>query len=65
MLTGFVDNRWAYRLLALGLLLAAWWAVAAANVWDDLFVPDPGAVWHRLIEGVTLRAGPAAISASS
>ena len=51
-----------YRLLALGLLLAAWWAVAAANVWDDLFVPDPGAVWHRLIEGETTHDGQVGLS---
>ncbi|MDX6655554.1 MAG: hypothetical protein QOH62_347, partial [Solirubrobacteraceae bacterium] len=29
------------RLLALALFLAAWWTVAALNVWPDLFVPDP------------------------
>ncbi|WP_432923377.1 ABC transporter permease [Microbispora sp. CA-135349] len=30
------------------LLAAIWWAVAAARVWPEVFVPSPGAVWRQL-----------------
>ncbi len=30
------------------LLLAIWWAVAAAHIWPEVFVPAPGAVWEQL-----------------
>lgn len=46
-------GRVALRAAALLALLAIWWAVAAADVWPDLFVPAPDAVWDRLIESET------------
>jgi taurine transport system permease protein len=50
------------RLLALALFLAAWWTVAALNVWPDLFVPDPAKVWARLIDGETIHQGQKGLS---
>lgn len=41
------------RALALGILLGAWWLVTELEVWSELFVPRPSAVWERLIEGLT------------
>lgn len=47
----------AVRLLALAVFLAAWWAIAEADIWSDLFVPDPSAVWDRLVDGETVHNG--------
>ncbi len=42
----------AFALRAGGVLalLALWWAVAAAGVWPEVFVPKPSSVWDSLIE---------------
>lgn len=37
------------RLGAVALLLAAWWAVAAAEIWPPVFVPAPDDVWHQFL----------------
>ncbi|GAB2833652.1 ABC transporter permease [Actinocorallia aurea] len=36
-------------------LLALWWAVAAAGIWPEVFVPKPSSVWHALIETSTVQ----------
>ena len=50
------------RVLALAVLLAAWWIVAALDVWPDVFVPDPDQVWNRLIDGETVHQGQKGLS---
>ncbi|GAB3689838.1 ABC transporter permease [Actinocorallia lasiicapitis] len=47
----------ALRLGAVAVLLALWWAVAASHLWPPVFVPSPGSVWERLIDGVTTHDG--------
>ncbi|MFF1695783.1 ABC transporter permease [Streptomyces sp. NPDC058257] len=50
--------RWtALRLLALGVLLAAWQAVVAADVWPRVLVPSPGDVWHAFVQASTVHDG--------
>jgi len=39
------------------LALCAWWLVAAARIWDPVFVPSPGAVWQQLIRTSTEHDG--------
>jgi taurine transport system permease protein len=55
-------GRTGIRLLSLAVFLAAWWIVAKANVWDDLFVPDPDQVWARFQESVTVHDGVEGLS---
>src|SRR4051812_387536 len=55
-------SRTGLRLLSLAIFLGAWWAVAEANVWDDLFVPDPDQVWARFKESVTVHQGQKGLS---
>ncbi|HEY8584183.1 MAG TPA: ABC transporter permease [Capillimicrobium sp.] len=43
-------GRVAVRAVSLAVLLAAWWIVAELDVWPDLFVPSPDAVWDRFVE---------------
>lgn len=43
--------------LPVALFLGAWWLVSALEVWDELFVPRPGAVWDRFVESVTVHDG--------
>ncbi|GAA1633105.1 ABC transporter permease [Catellatospora bangladeshensis] len=38
------------RLGAVVLLVAAWWAVAAAEIWPQVFVPAPQAVWQQFLD---------------
>lgn len=45
-----------------GLLLGAWWLVAALHVWPELFVPAPQAVWARLVDSVTVHDGRVGLS---
>lgn len=49
----------AFALRAGGVLalFALWWAVAAAGIWSEVFVPRPGAVWDKLIETSTVHDG--------
>ncbi|RFC69924.1 ABC transporter permease [Streptomyces sp. AcE210] len=50
--------RWtALRLLALVVLLAAWQAVVAADLWPRVLVPSPGDVWHAFVEASTVHEG--------
>src|SRR4051794_4926976 len=55
-------RRVALRTLSLAVFLGAWWLVAALDVWPDLFVPDPGAVLSRLIDGETVHDGARGLS---
>ncbi len=43
--------------LPVALFLGAWWLVSVFEVWDELFVPRPGAVWGRFVESVTVHDG--------
>ncbi|HEV7493640.1 ABC transporter permease [Baekduia sp.] len=55
-------RRIALRTLSLAVFLGAWWLVAELNVWSDLFVPDPTAVFDRLIDGETTHNGARGLS---
>jgi taurine transport system permease protein len=55
-------RRIALRTLSLAVFLGAWWLVAALDVWPDLFVPDPTAVFARLIDGETVHDGARGLS---
>ena len=52
----------AARLGSLALFLLAWWIVAELDVWSDLFVPDPGAVWDRFVDSETTHQGQIGLS---
>ena len=39
--------------LSVGLFLGLWWLVTALQVWPELFVPRPAAVWDRFVDSVT------------
>ena len=49
----------AFALRAGGVLalVALWWAVAAAGIWPEVFVPKPSSVWDKLIETSTVHDG--------
>lgn len=50
--------RWtALRLLALVVLLVAWQAVVAADLWPRVLVPSPGDVWHAFVQASTVHEG--------
>ncbi|MFT4033980.1 MAG: ABC transporter permease [Patulibacter sp.] len=49
-------------MLSLAVLLAVWWTVAAAQLWPELFVPRPSAVWSRFVESVTIHNGQRGLS---
>lgn len=55
-------RRIGIRVLSLLVLLGAWWLIAVLDVWPDLFVPDPSAVWGRFIESVTTHDGQRGLS---
>jgi taurine transport system permease protein len=55
-------RRIGLRTLSLAVFLGAWWLVAELDVWSDLFVPDPTAVFHRLIDGETTHDGARGLS---
>ncbi|MET8991801.1 ABC transporter permease [Nonomuraea wenchangensis] len=39
----------ALRAASVILLGAIWWAVAAAHLWPEVFVPSPGSVWQQFL----------------
>lgn len=43
-------RRITVRLAAVAALVGLWWAVAAAEIWDPVLVPSPGAVWTAFLE---------------
>lgn len=50
--------RWiGLRAVALAVLLAAWQAVVAAEVWPRVLVPSPGEVWHQFVLASTVHDG--------
>jgi len=55
-------RRNAYRALSLAVLLGAWWTVTELEVWSELFVPKPTAVWDRFVDGVTVHDGQTGLS---
>jgi taurine transport system permease protein len=55
-------RRIALRTLSLAVFLGVWWLVAELDVWPDLFVPDPTAVFARLIDGETVHDGALGLS---
>lgn len=55
-------NRTALRALSLAVFIGIWWLVATLDVWPDLFVPDPDAVWQRFIESITTHDGQRGLS---
>ena len=59
---GPLPVRVALRLLPIALFLAVWWLVSALHIWEEVFVPRPGAVWHRFIESVTTHDGNRGLS---
>jgi taurine transport system permease protein len=58
---GFVRRSGA-RLLSLAVLLLAWWIVTELQVWSELFVPRPAAVFDRFVDGVTIHDGQRGLS---
>jgi taurine transport system permease protein len=59
---GGAARRAAARLLSLAVFLFAWWLIAKLNVWSDLFVPDPGQVWDRFLDSMTVHDGQVGLS---
>lgn len=55
-------QRVGLRTLSLAVFLGAWWLIAELDVWSDLFVPDPTAVFERLIDGETTHDGARGLS---
>ncbi|MFC8224236.1 ABC transporter permease [Streptomyces sp. NPDC057287] len=50
--------RWVgLRAVALAVLIAAWQAVVAAEVWPRVLVPSPGEVWHQFVLASTVHDG--------
>ncbi|MBB5867979.1 taurine transport system permease protein [Allocatelliglobosispora scoriae] len=47
----------AIRVLAVAVLIGAWWAVAEAEIWPPLFVPPPADVWEQLLRTSTTHDG--------
>ena len=55
-------RRVGLRLLSLAVFIGLWWLVAELDVWSDLFVPDPSAVWQRLLDGESVHNGVTGLS---
>ncbi|MEV3854187.1 ABC transporter permease [Streptomyces sp. NPDC050095] len=50
--------RWlALRAVALAVLLAAWQAAVAAQLWPRVLVPSPGDVWHAFVQANSVHDG--------
>jgi len=61
-LTGPRARRLGARTLSLAVLLFAWWLVTELEVWSELFVPRPDAVWARFVDSVTVHDGQKGLS---
>jgi taurine transport system permease protein len=48
--------------LSLAVLIGIWWGVAAAHIWEPIFVPAPSAVWHQLILSESTHDGQVGLS---
>lgn len=45
-------RRTLLRIVPVLVFLLLWWALTRLGVWDELFVPRPGAVWDRFVESL-------------
>jgi taurine transport system permease protein len=61
-LTGPRARRLGARGLSLAVLLFAWWLVTELQIWSELFVPRPDAVWARFVDSVTIHDGQKGLS---
>lgn len=61
-LTGPRARRIGARALSLAVLLFVWWLVTELEVWSELFVPRPEAVWARFVDSVTVHDGQKGLS---
>ena len=55
-------RRVGLQTLSIAVFVGIWWLVTALHIWKDVFVPSPGAVWHRFIESVTTHDGRRGLS---
>jgi taurine transport system permease protein len=55
-------RRLGLQALSVLVVLGIWWLVSALHVWREVFVPSPGAVWHRFVESVTVHDGRRGLS---
>lgn len=55
-------TRIAVGVLSIGIFLLAWWIVTALQIWPELFVPRPQAVWDRFVDSVTVHDGNVGLS---
>jgi taurine transport system permease protein len=49
-------------LLPIAFFGAFWWLVTELQVWDEVFVPRPAAVWERFVQSVTTHDGNRGLS---
>ncbi|MCU1369333.1 MAG: binding-protein-dependent transport system inner rane component [Ilumatobacteraceae bacterium] len=56
-------RRIALRLLSLLAFFALWWGLTRAGIWDELFIPRPGAVWERFLESIRTKTTTTTTSA--
>lgn len=61
-LTGPRARRIGARALSLAVLLFVWWLVTELEIWSELFVPRPDAVWARFVDSVTIHDGQKGLS---
>ncbi|MGD9695722.1 MAG: ABC transporter permease [Thermoleophilia bacterium] len=59
---GGLARRFGVGTLSFGILLGAWWLVAELEIWPELFVPRPAAVWDRFVESITVHDGRKGLS---
>lgn len=59
---GAAARRVGLGVLSFGILLGAWWLVAALQIWPEMFVPRPSAVWARFVDSVTIHDGQKGLS---
>jgi taurine transport system permease protein len=45
-------TRISLRVLSVLAFFALWWGLTRAGVWNELFIPRPGAVWDRFVESL-------------
>ncbi|HEY5888410.1 MAG TPA: ABC transporter permease [Acidimicrobiales bacterium] len=55
-------GRSAQILLPIVLFGAVWWLVTELQIWEEVFVPRPAAVWDRFIQSVTTHDGNRGLS---
>lgn len=55
-------SRWVGALIAVVLVLAAWWGLVASGRWSEIILPSPAKVWGALVQGVTVHDGQRGLS---